>query len=83
MGGLDKLLLAVVIANKQTLIFADIARLITFYRLIDTNPQATPEEMENEHKRLMDEMLVRVEAVVKPTPRSAYKEALLYFAEQL
>ena len=78
-------MLATAIAEQQTKILADNARMVTFYRLVETNPEATPADMDTERKRLMDGMLDRLEAIPwdKVTARSALKESLLYFAEQL
>jgi len=80
-----KELLILALAVKMASQLKTLSAIVTFFRLYETNPTATREEMDVEQTRLYEEMTNKMDEIPK-TPgsnRAAFKAALLYLAGQL
>jgi len=80
-----KELLLLTLSMKMATTLRTLSAIVTFFRLYESKPNSTQEEMEAEQNRLFDEMTAKMEEVpASPAKtKAAFKAALLYLADQL
>lgn len=78
-------LYSLVLAQRMAGFVHDAAALVTFHRMLTTNPTGSVEDLEAEKQRMMDELYIKLSAIEpsKDSAGLALKQALIFFSEQL